>query len=105
MITVVATFPSPEGATLESVTEIFESTAPLYRDLPGLVLKSYIFDPESRTAGGVYLLENEAAADRLFDATWHARVTEKYGAEPTVRRFHSPVVVDNSSGRIGEAAA
>ena len=90
----------PESATLEEVTSIFQSTAPRYRGLAGLVRKYYLFDPETKMAGGVYLFEARAEAEALFNDEWRALIKHKYGAAPEVRYFETPVVVDNVAEEI-----
>lgn len=100
MITVVALFQLPASTTLADAKQIFESTAPRYRDIAGLIRKYYIFEPASRKAGGCYLLKDRAAAEQLFDDKWRSFVTTKYGAEPQVSMFETPVLVDNVLGQI-----
>ena len=100
MITAIVQFPLPEPLTLEEATEVFRSTAPIYRGVPGLVRKMYLLSEDGRTAGGVYLWETREAAERAYGEEWRRRVVERYGAEPRVTYFASPVVVDNLSGEI-----
>ena len=64
MITAIVHFPLPAPLTLEEATEVFRSTAPIYRNVPGLVRKVYLLSEDGRTAGGVYLWETRAAAER-----------------------------------------
>ena len=105
MITAIVQIQMPEPATLDQVTEVFQGTAPRYRGVPGLVRKYYLFDAESQTSGGCYLFEDRAAAEAAFDADWRALIKDKYGAEPNVAYFETPVVVDNASGEISGVAA
>lgn len=100
MITAVVQFKLPEGTTLEDAKARFQSTAPLYLGHAGLARKYYLFDAEAGTGGGCYLFEDRAAAEALFDDAWRARIKEKYGSEPEIRFFESPVIVDNKSGEI-----
>ena len=100
MITAVVQFKLNEGTSLEDATAIFQSTAPRYRGMSGLVRKYYLFDPENGKGGGCYLFENRAAAEKVFDASWRALIRDKYGAEPIIQYFETPVVVDNVSGEI-----
>ena len=100
MITAIVQFPLPEPLTLEEATEVFRSTAPIYRGVPGLVRKMYLLSEDGRTAGGVYLWETREAAERAYGGEWRRRVVERYGAEPRVAYFASPVSVDNVSGQI-----
>lgn len=100
MITAIVQFKLPDGATLEEVTSIFQSTAPRYRGLAGLVRKYYLFDPETKMGGGCYLFENRAAAEAMFNDEWRTLIKDKYGAEPNVGYFETPVVVDNATEEI-----
>ena len=100
MITAVVEFALPAPLTRDEVREIFRSTAPMYLGAPGLLLKTYIFDEQANTVGGIYVWDNVSAAERAYDDAWRARVRQRYGAEPTVRYLESPVVVDNRAARI-----
>ncbi len=100
MITTIVHFPLPAPLTLEEATEVFRSTAPIYRGMPGLVRKVYLLSEDGRTGGGAYLWESREAAERAFGDEWRRRIVERYGAEPSVAYFASPVSVDNVSGRI-----
>ena len=104
MILALVQFPLAEGTTLADATAIFKSTAPRYRDMAGLVRKNYLFDAEAGTGGGAYQFTDRAAAEALFNDEWRALIREKYGAEPQVRYFESPVIVDNERGAIVDAA-
>ena len=100
MITAVATFKLTPGTSLEDATAIFKSTAPRYRGMSGLVRKNYLFDPETCTGGGCYLFDSRAAAEAIFNDDWRALIKDKYGAEPDIQYFETPVLVDNVSGEI-----
>lgn len=98
MIVAVVQFPLPEPVSLEEAARMFESSAPKYQRLPGLVRKYYIRAQDGRSAGGVYIWESRAAADQVYGGEWRARVAALYGAEPTIAFFDAPVVVDNAAG-------
>ncbi|WP_066342616.1 YdhR family protein [Azohydromonas lata] len=100
MITTFTTFTLPQAITLEQASEIFQSTAPKYRSVPGLVRKVYVLSEDGRTAGGVYLWNSRADAEALYTDAWRAFVKDKYGTDPVVTYFNSPVVVDNVAGQI-----
>lgn len=100
MLTVIVQFDLPQPITRRQARETFLSTAPRYRDLPGLIRKYYFLAPDGRSAGGVYLWESRAAADHLYTGEWKAFVREKYGSEPTLNYLDTPVVVDNTTGEI-----
>ncbi len=103
-VTAIVRFPLSAGMTREAAAAAFEASAPRYRGIRGLVRKYYLFSEEARTAGGVYLFESREDADRLYDDAWKASMRERYGADPSIELFESPVIVDNDSGAISVAA-
>jgi len=100
MIVTVAQFRLPEPITLGQAKDIFSSTAPKYRTVEGLIRKNYILSEDGKIAGGVYVWKSRNDAENLYDDRWRAFVMEKYGSEPTVQYFESPVLVDNVAGEI-----
>jgi len=104
MIVTIVTFHLPQPATLAEITGTFQGTAPKYQGLPGLLRKNYWMSEDGRRAGGIYVWETRADAERVFTADWKDFVTGKYGAPPSIEYLHSPVMVDNREGRISVAA-
>ena len=100
MITTITTFRVPNPLTREEARRIFLSTAPKYRDVPGLVRKAYVLSEDGATAGGVYLWKSRADAEAMYSPAWRAFVREKYGSDPSIMFFESPVIVDNDRGEI-----
>lgn len=100
MITVIVQFKLPQAISREKAREVFSSTAPKYREIRGLIRKYYLLSEDGATAGGVYLWESREDAERLYTAEWKSFIREKYGAQPMVTYFDSPVVVDNVAGSI-----
>ena len=100
MITTITTFRLPKPITREEARTIFLSTAPKYRGVPGLVRKCYVLSQDGSTAGGIYLWNSRADADAMYTESWKAFVREKYGTDPTITYFESPVVVDNVTNQI-----
>jgi hypothetical protein len=100
MITAITTFRLSKPMTRDEAREIFLSTAPKYQDVPGLVRKVYVVSEEGNAVGGVYLWKSRADAVAMYTESWRAFVREKYGTEPVVAYFDSPVVVDNLSHQI-----
>lgn len=100
MITVIATFHMPNPVTREQAKAISQSTAPKYTDVAGLVRKYYVVSEDGATTGGVYLWNSRAEAEAMYTDGWRAFVREKYGSEPSVTYFDSPVVVDNLTHEI-----
>ena len=104
MIVAIVTFHLPQPASLAEITRTFESTAPKYRGVPGLLRKSYFLSEDGRRAGGIYVWETRADAERLYTAEWKTFVEGKYGVPPNIDYLHSPVTVDNRDGTISVAA-
>jgi len=100
MITAVVQFKLPKTVTKDEAKEIFLSTAPRYREVQGLVRKYYLLSLDGGTAGGVYLWKSREDAERAYTDEWKKLVRERYGAEPSVQYFQSPVIVDNLVGEI-----
>ena len=100
MITAITTFKLPKPITREEARQIFLSTAPKYRGVPGLLRKVYVFSDDGATVGGVYLWNSRGEAEAMYTDAWRAFVRGKYKTEPTVTYFDSPVVVDNVTGQI-----
>jgi len=100
MITTITTFRVPKPLTREEARRIFLSTAPKYRDVPGLVRKAYVLSEDGATAGGVYLWKSRADAEAMYTPAWRAFVRERYGSDPSIMFFESPVIVDNDRGVI-----
>lgn len=100
MITTLVQFKLPQPITYEEARVIFAGTAPKYTETQGLIRKYYILSKDGGTAGGVYLWQSQEDAERLFTDEWKQFIRDKYGADPTVTFFDSPVVVDNAAGEI-----
>jgi hypothetical protein len=100
MITALVQFKLPQPVTREKAKEIFSSTAPKYRDFPGLIRKYYLLSEDGVTGGGVYLWKSREDAKKLYTDDWKRFIADKYGAEPSVQYFATPVVVDNLIGEI-----
>jgi hypothetical protein len=95
MTIVVTRFALPARLTSNDATEIFLSTAPLYRGLSGLLRKHYLLSEDGLTAGAVYVWESRTEPEKLYTSEWKQFVTEKYGSEPSVLFFDNLVTVDN----------
>jgi hypothetical protein len=104
MITAVVQFKLPKGTKREDMIGVFKATAPNYRGIPGLIRKYYLYGDEG-TAGGAYLWESREAADAVYTDDWRKMVAERYGSEPEIAYFETPVVVDNVSGDVIAEAA
>jgi hypothetical protein len=104
MIVTIVTFRLPKPVTIAEATATFKSTAPKYPGLTGLVRKNYVLSEDGARAGGVYVWETRADAERVYTEDWKKMVEVKYGSPPIVEYLHSPVMVDNRDGSISAAA-
>jgi hypothetical protein len=104
MIVTIVTFKLPQPTSLAEITKTFQGTAPRYQGLKGLLRKNYWLSEDGRRAGGIYVWESRADAERVYTADWKRNVEDKYGSPPTVEYLHSPVMVDNREGTISVAA-
>jgi hypothetical protein len=100
MITVITTFELPKPLTRDEARSMFLSTAPKYQGVPGLFRKCYYLSQNGNTVGGIYFWNSRAEAEGMFTESWRAFVREKYGTNPSVTYFESPVVVDNVTNEI-----
>jgi hypothetical protein len=104
MITVIVQFRLPKPVSRIKAEELFLSSAPRYRQVPGLVRKYYLLSEDGTASGGVYLFRTRHDAERLYTDEWKKYIVEKYGGEPSITYFESPVIVDNTIGEIIKAA-
>ena len=103
MLVAIVTFQLPTPSTPAEMSKTFQSTAPKYQDVPGLLRKNYFVSEDGRRAGGIYVWASRTDADRLYTADWKAFVAGKYGAAPQIEFLHSPVMVDNRDRSIAVA--
>lgn len=100
MITTITTFQLPKPITREEARSIFLGSAPNYQNVAGLLHKSYILSEDGSTAGGIYLWNSRADAEAMYTESWKDYIRQKYGTDPSVTYFDSPVVVDNLTHEI-----
>ena len=100
MITALVQFKLKSPVSIPEAQELFMGSAPKYQGLDGLIRKYYLLSEDGSTAGGVYLWESREDADKLFTDDWRDFIFDKYGVEPEIVYFHTPVVVDNLGGEI-----
>jgi len=104
VIVAIVTFRLPKPTSLDEITKTFQSTAPRYRGVSGLLRKNYFLSEDGRRAGGIYVWESRADAERMYTAEWAKLVESKYGTPPQIEWLQSPVMVDNRDGTISVAA-
>ena len=87
--------PKPEKAA--AVARGLDS-APLYRDVKGLIRKDYLNGEDG--GGGVYLFESRETAEAWFNDEWWGWIEERFGAKPTLTFYDHYVTVDNAAGEV-----
>lgn len=100
MVTTVVNFKLPAQVSRDKAKELYRGTAPKYREVAGLVRKYYLLTEDGGTGGGVYLWKCKADAEKLFTPEWKQFIKDRYGAEPVITYYESPVLVDNLTGEI-----
>ena len=95
MITVVTRFQLPVGVTADQIRAAFEEAAPKFRNVPGLIRKQFMNSKDCRTAGGVYLWNDEKAAREFMNERVAPMIREKYSVDPAIEFYESPVIVEN----------
>ena len=95
MTTVVTRFPLPSNVAAEEIRAAFTEVAPHFRNVPGLVRKQFLLALDSRTAGGVYLWNDEVAARSFMLERVAPMIRTRFRVEPTIEFFESPVIVEN----------
>jgi hypothetical protein len=100
MVTAIVQFKLPAAISRQKAAELFAGSAARYRQVPGLIRKYYLLSEDGGSAGGVYLWQCREDAERMYTPQWKAFVKDRYGTEPQIAYFESPVIVDNLSGQI-----
>jgi hypothetical protein len=100
MVVVIVTYSFPAPITLGEVRRAAARGAQRYRNLPGLLRKNYWLSEDGLRAGGIYVWESRARAEAFYTSEWKQFFTKQYGVPPEIVYFHSPVMVDNTAGRI-----
>ena len=55
---------------------------------------------DGNSVGGVYLWNARSDAEHMYSGEWSNFIRQRYGAEPAMTDFDSPVIVDNAAGVI-----
>lgn len=95
LITVVTRFQLPAGVTAAQIRAAFDEVAPRFRNVPGLVRKQFLRSKDCRTAGGVYLWNDEQAARAFMNERVAPMIREKFHVDPAIEFYDSPVIVEN----------
>lgn len=92
---VISTFTIPVDVNRADLVEKFGQSAPIYRDLEGLISKYYLLGDGAEIAGGVYVFNDRAAADAWFTPDKIAWAEERFG-KVTLQHFDVPIDLTTS---------
>jgi hypothetical protein len=87
------------GAAFDAarLTQLAQAAAPKFRDIPGLLSKTFTVDASRKQAVNFYVWRTEDDARRFFSAETLAWVTDVYGVAPAlhfvpvVARVENPI--------------
>ena len=88
----VVTYGLPAGTDREAAVQLFRDSIPRYMATEGLLRKNVLY--REGLGGGIYLWENQAAADRAYSDEWKAYMTEKYNHPPRIEFYEMPITMD-----------
>jgi hypothetical protein len=99
VITALVQFDLSFDTTVAEAAELFKQSAPEFRAMPGLIRK-YCMIGDHGNVVAACLWEDREAAEQSLNADWRRLFCQRYGMEPTITYFATPVVVDNALGLI-----
>jgi predicted ester cyclase len=97
MITALVQFRLPSPVTPHQARERFLEAAPSFQRVDGLVRKQFLLGEGGNVAGGADLWVNREAAEAFYNGPFREMVRKRYGSEPTITFFETPVLVENPS--------
>lgn len=95
-VTAIVRIQFPESVGRDQVMDAYKASMPKYQEVPGLIRKYYLLSEDGAVGGGVYLFQSREAAERLYTQSWRASVKERFGAEPDIQYFETPLIVDTT---------
>lgn len=96
MITVITRFAVSTTISTGEMRAAFAHVAPAFRNVPGLIRKQFLLSADGRTAGGVYLWQDQEVARRFMLQRVAPMIRERFQVEPTIEFYDSPVIVENA---------
>lgn len=99
LVAVLVVVKTPPGITRAAIDEGFVKAVPTYQKIPGLIRKYFTVNDDG--FGGMYLWKSRAAAEAWFTPEFVAKSKARYGTEPQIIYFDTPVQLDNSVSASG----
>ena len=101
MITAIVLYDLPPSIGLEECRAHFTKIAPDFLKIPGFLRKQFICAAGGKVAGGVYMWESQAAAEKFYSGEWLEGIRARYGSEPKITYFETVALTDKASGKAG----
>ncbi len=97
MIATTIRFTLPADTDWAAIHELLSERAALYADMPGLISKAFLYQPELRLYGGNYVWESREDFERFRASEIFAGAKARFG-EPAIEISHVAAYLDR--GRI-----
>ncbi len=105
MFTLTMRFTLPADTDWSKIPALMEDRARnLYSNMPGLISKAFVYDPETREYGGNYLWERRDQIDAFLKSDIVAGAREKFG-EPTYTVHRVAAYLDRGKVYVPAAAS
>ena len=91
----IGVFVSFVGPDRERAAKVAAQARSMFEGMPGLRSKAFTYDESGGRASNFYLWQSEDAARAFFTDELRERVTELYGAAPTIDFVEVLELVDN----------
>lgn len=101
MITAIVLYDLPPEIGLEECRAHFTKIAPDFMPLRGFMRKQFICSSDGRVAGGVYMWETRADAERFYTGPWRDGIIQHYGHAPRIQYFETVALADKASADAG----
>jgi hypothetical protein len=99
MFGVIVRFPDDVGLDRERAAKTAAAARSTFEGMPGLRSKAFTYDRSAGRATNFYLWESENAARAFFTDELRDRVTQLYGAPPSIEFVEILELVDNAGVR------
>jgi hypothetical protein len=93
-VVTLVTLSLPAALPREPLLRAMQATLERHRQAAGLLRKLYLVG--DGVAGGAYLWQDAASAERWFNAAWREAVVSAYGVEPRIECFDAPIVLPST---------
>lgn len=93
----------PEDTDWDATRSLLQERANLYVDMPGLISKAFLMDPETREYGGNYVWKNREALDAFLNSEMFKAAVKRFGT-PDIRIHEIAAYLDRGTIHSPETA-